>query len=104
MYDAASFGYSGILARTGATNVKILVARSLRTWLQDEDWQPLAAEWYSLSQELCRHGISIDELTALLEGMRPESMSLNDCGPHSWGRFRDAVRYYVVRGYQDAIR
>jgi hypothetical protein len=91
------------LATAAAPEVRDLLSRSVARWATGDISQELAAEWYQTSQNLCRKGIPIDQVLHFVE-RATEDMPVCEKRPSSWAQFRSYVRYYVVRGYQDAIR
>jgi hypothetical protein len=92
-----------LVARHGV-DLQELVSQSLPVWERSGATPELAADWYQISQKLCRWGVPMDEVIHRIEQLRPVSTIGSERGEHTWSNFREFIRYYIVRGYQDAVR
>ena len=96
--------YPGTLSESETEQIRAIISRSVSVWLQDINSQAVAAEWYELGERLCRRSVRIDDVFNALEHFRPADLPARACGDRNWGALRSFIRYYIIRGYQDAIK
>ena len=96
--------YPTTLSESEIEQIRAIISRSVLVWLQDVNSQAVAAEWYELGERLCRRSVRIDDVFNTLERFRPGDMPAHACGDQSWAALRSFIRYYIIRGYQDAIK
>jgi hypothetical protein len=104
MSPAQAVLHSGTIKAADLAEVQELLRRSAAPGEQDVDAREVAALWYQLSEKLCRRGVPFDELISKIEQFTDPSFSARYSGEGDWSTLRVLIRYYAIRGYQDAIK
>ena len=73
-------------------------------WLTVADLQCVAADWYATGQEFCRQRIHIDEILQILPTWNPRGLMCRNAADDQLNNFRQFVRHYLTRGYEDALK
>ena len=104
MSHAPAALYAGTIAPSDAAEIQALLCRSAAAFKQDADPREFAALWYQLSERLCRRGVPLDEVLTRIGHDPPPRSSVGNFGEDLSCTIHAFIRYYVVRGYQDAMK